>query len=88
MGYDSSKLVLHGQAIAGTKQFVYTDTGGETTGTYQGVGYFANAKANGAAVGDFVKIVDQGNNETYDGIFITVQDTGATTGTVKITDTD
>lgn len=88
MGYDSTKLVLHGQAIAGTKQFLYTDTGGEAVSVYQGVGYFANAKAAGADTGDFIKVVDQANNETYDGIFITVQDTGATTGTVKITDTD
>jgi hypothetical protein len=88
MGYDSSKLTLYAQAIAGKKLFLYEDTGGESTGTYQGAGYFANAKAVGADTGDLVKIFDKANNETYDGVFITVQDTGATTGTVKITDTD
>jgi len=88
MGYDSSKLVLQSQSIAGIKQFVYTDTGGEAVGTYQAAGYFTNAKDVGADTGDIVKIVDTTNNETYDGVFITVQDTGNTQGTVKVTDTD
>lgn len=88
MGYDPSKLTLLSQSIAGKKQYVYDDTGGETTATYQGTGWFTDAKDRGADTGDLVKIYDKANAESYDGVFITVQDTGDTQGTVKITDTD
>jgi hypothetical protein len=88
MGYDAAKLLLLSQNIAGPKQWVYVDTGGETAAAYQAVGYFTDAKNRGVDTGDFIKIVAKGVNETYDGIFTTVQDTGATSGSVKVTDTD
>lgn len=87
MTYDPSKLVLQSQSIAGIKRYVYTDTGGETGATFQGAGWFTDAKNKGADTGDLITIYDKTNGQVYDGYFSTVQDTGATQGTVTF-DTD
>lgn len=85
MGYDAGKLTLARQSIAGVREFSYTDTGGETAGTYQGAGYFANAKKVGAKVGDSIVIHNtSATPEVWRGVFTVVQDTGATSGTVRL----
>ena len=84
MGYDNSKLTLRGQAIAGPKAWVYDDTGGEAVSVYEGAGYFANAKKYGVSVGDCIEINNRASNIVYRGRFTTVQDTGATSGTVTL----
>lgn len=84
MGYDSSRLNNVGQAIAGPPQWQYLDTGGESASTYQGAGYFTDAKNRGVDTGDPIIIIDLANKETWQGRFITVQDTGATQGTVRL----
>lgn len=84
MSYDSNRLSCVVQAIAGPKQFVYKDTGGESIATFEGAGWFANAKDAGADTGDLITIVDVANGAQYKGRFSTVQDTGATQGTVTL----
>ncbi len=83
MGYDAGKLDLCGQAIAGPKSWVYEDTGGEAVSAYQASGYFANAKVRGCVAGDPIKVVDRSADVVWTGYFTEVQDTGATTGTVR-----
>jgi hypothetical protein len=84
MGYDNGKLYLVQQAIAGPKQWLYHDTGGESVVTYEGAGYFANAKDMGVDTGDYIHIRDDANDYVYSGRFTTVQDTGDTQGTVTL----
>ena len=84
MGYDAGKLELITQAIAGRKTWQYEDTGGEAITVYQGAGYFTDAKQRGVDTGDPIQIIDAANKITWRGHFITVQDTGATTGTVRL----
>jgi hypothetical protein len=83
MGYDAAKLTLLGQAIAGRKCWIYEDTGGEAVSAYQANGYFTDAKQRGVDTGDPITVIDVANSETWQGRFITLQDTGATTGTVR-----
>lgn len=83
MGYDSSRLSLIAQGIAGPQMWLYRDTGGESVGTYQGAGYFSDAKDRGVDTGDPVMVLDDANSIVWRGHFITVQDTGATQGTVR-----
>ena len=87
MGYDTSKLNLTSQPIAGPKTWDYEDTGGESAATYVGSGWFTDAKDKGADTGDYIVVRDRANNQIYHGYFSTVQDTGATQGTVTF-DTD
>jgi hypothetical protein len=84
MGYDPSKLTLTGQAIAGPKCWNYYDTGGESVVTYEGAGYFTDAKQRGVDTGDEIKVWNKASNIVYSGRFTAVQDTGATTGTVTL----
>jgi hypothetical protein len=84
MGYDNGKLTLVQQSIAGRKEWLYEDTGGEAITVYQGAGYFADAKKYGVDTGDPITIVDAANKITWRGHFITLQDTGATQGTVRL----
>lgn len=83
MGYDAGKLSLISQGLVSARGWQYVDTGGEAVGAYQAVGYFANANDVGAVPGDPIQVVDQGNDITWRGHFITVQDTGDTQGTVR-----
>lgn len=83
MGYDRSRLTAISQGIAGPTQWVYLDTGGETVGTYQAAGYFADAKKYGVDTGDSIVVIDTTNKETWQGRFIAVQDTGDSQGTVR-----
>ena len=83
MGYDPGRLSAVSQGLVSQNQWQYVDTGGESVGTYQAVGYFTNAGDVGAKVGDPVRVVDQTNAVGWDGTFITVQDTGDTQGTVR-----
>jgi hypothetical protein len=84
MGYDASRLSLRSQAIAGPKEWTYYDTGGETAAVYEGVGYFTDAKQRGVDTGDLIQVYNNASNIVYRGRFTTVQDTGATTGTVNL----
>lgn len=83
MGYDPGKLSLSGQGLVSAREWTYVDTGGEAVGAYQAVGYFANAKKVGVKVGDPITVVDSFTPTTWNGYFITVQDTGNTSGTVR-----
>lgn len=83
MGYDSSRLSLMGQGLVSARQWQYVDTGGESVGTYQAVGYITNAGDYGAVAGDPITVIDQTNDVVWRGHFITVQDTGATQGTIR-----
>lgn len=84
MGYDASKLTLCGQAMAGPKKWDYYDTGGESVATYEGAGYFTDAKNRGVDTGDRIEIYDNSAKKVYSGRFTGVQDTGATSGTVTL----
>lgn len=84
MGYDAGKLTMVRQAIAGPKHWVYYDTGGENVATYEGAGYFTDAKSRGVDTGDTIEIWNKSTNARYNGRFTTLQDTGATTGTVTL----
>lgn len=84
MGYDRAKLSKISQGLVSVTQWQYVDTGGEAVGTYQGAGYFADAKKYGVDTGDPITIVDLGNNVTWRGNFIAVQDTGDSQGTVRL----
>ena len=84
MAYDAGKLELNVQTIAGTKSWLYEDTGGEAITVYQGAGYFADAKDRGVDTGDPITIVNRSAKITWRGQFITVQDTGETQGTVRL----
>lgn len=87
MTYDSFRFNLNAQGIKGSRQWEYTDTGGETGAVFQGAGWFADAKDKGVDTGDRVVVHDTTNNQVYHGTFTTVQDTGATQGTATF-DTD
>lgn len=84
MGYDTDKLSMCGQAIAGPRAWVYEDTGGEAITVYQGAGYFTNAHTLGAKAGDRIDIVDRASDVSYTGYFSAIQDTGTTHGTVRL----
>lgn len=84
MGYDAGKLTLCGQAMAGPKKWVYHDTGGEAVSVYEGAGYFTDAKNRGVDTGDAIEVWNGASNIVYHGRFTTVQDTGATSGTVTL----
>jgi hypothetical protein len=84
MGYDNKKLHLCGQPMAGPKKWVYYDTGGEAVSVYEGAGYFADAKQYGVDTGDYIEVWNKASNIIYKGRFTTLQDTGATTGTVTL----
>jgi hypothetical protein len=83
MGYDPGRLSLVSQGLVSARQFQYIDTGGESVGAYQAVGYFTNATDYGAVPGDPIRVVDQTNDVVWSGYFITAQDTGDTQGTVR-----
>lgn len=84
MAYDSGKLSLVRQAIVGPKEWAYDDTGGEAAATYNGAGYFTNAKTLGVSVGDELKVYNRATDVVYRGSFTAVQDTGGTTGTAQL----
>lgn len=84
MAYDAGKLSLASQNIAGPKQWVYDDSGGESLATYAGSGWFTDAGSKGADVDDPITLIDRTNHITYRGRFSAVQDTGATQGTVVL----
>ena len=84
MTYDSKKLTLLSQAVAGFKEWVYYDTGGESVATYTGSGWFADAKDHGVDTGDSIDLIDATNGIRYQGRFSVVQDTGETQGTVAL----
>lgn len=84
MGYDAGRLSLRSQAIAGPKEWVYFDSGGETAATYEGTGYFTDAKDRGVDTGDLIQVYNKASNIVYRGRFTVVQDTGETQGTVNL----
>ena len=84
MGYDAGGLSLVNQAIAGRRSWAWNDTGGENVATYEGSGFFTDAKKLGVNAGDPVEIVNRATNAVYHGRFTAVQDTGGTTGTVTL----
>jgi hypothetical protein len=79
MTYKSEKLNLMAQSIAGTRQWSYNDTG-YVLAPAADVGYFADAKAKGVKVGDIIHASNTVSADRF--VFLTVQDTGATSGSV------
>lgn len=79
MTYKTAKLNLQSQSIAGVREWTYQDTG-YTLAAASADGYFTDAKAKGMKVGD---IVHASNSTTADRfVVLTVQDTGASSGSV------
>jgi hypothetical protein len=84
--YNKNRLSLVSQAIAGPKGWVYTDTGA-IADIVEVAGFFANAKDMGMDTGDFVEIrANDGflTKVVRGAAMLTVQDTGATQGTVGL----
>ena len=79
MTYKTSKFNLVGQAIAGRREWFYSDTG-STVANAVGAGFFADAGDKGAKTDDRLTFVDETTNITVTGL-LTVTDTGATQGT-------
>jgi hypothetical protein len=79
MTYKTDKLNLVSQPIAGPRQWVYNDTG-YVLAPAAGVGYFADAKAKGVEVGDIIHCSNTTSADRF--VFLEVQDTGATSGSV------
>lgn len=84
MGYDAGRLSNIGQGLVSANRWQYVDTGGEAVGAYQAVGYFTDAGDRGVEVGDPITVVDSATPTAWNGYFITVQDTGATQGTIRL----
>lgn len=84
MSYDTSRFSLLSQPIAGPKEWVYRDTGGENGSTFAGAGWFTDAKKHGVDTGDRIVIYDDNASKIYQGRFTTVQDTGNTQGTATL----
>ena len=88
MTYDAIRFSLESQPPgAGPKKWVYLDSGGETVATYEGSGWFTDAKSKGVTVGDRIEIINRATPTAaiiYSGKFTSVQDTGATQGTVTL----
>lgn len=78
--YNTAKLNLCGQPVAGRKKWQYEDTGPVADAIV--AGFVTDAKDKGAAVGDFVEYTDTSRNIVYGLHFSEVQDTGGTTGTL------
>jgi hypothetical protein len=81
MTYKSEKLNLQSQSIAGTRQWSYSDTG-YVLAPAAGVGYFADAKAKGVKIGDVIHCSSSATGQADRFVFLEVQDTGATSGSV------
>ena len=79
MAYKTAKLNLVGQAVAGRREWLYSDTG-STVANAVGAGFFADAKDKGVKTDDRLTVIDELTNITVTGL-MAVQDTGATTGT-------
>jgi hypothetical protein len=79
MTYKSDKLNLQSQSIAGVRHWSYTDTGYLLT-TTSVAGYFTDAKAKGVEVGDIIHCSNTTSADRF--VFLEVQDTGATSGSV------
>lgn len=84
MGYDAGKLLLRDQPMAGPKSWIYDDSGGEAVATYEGSGFFTDAKDLGVDTGDELTIVNRSSSTVYHGRFTTVQDTGDSQGTATL----
>jgi hypothetical protein len=83
MAYDSKNLDLVAQGIAQRQEWRYLDTGGETAAGYMAAGFFTDVKDKGVDTGDVCVIYNKAGGKVYTGYFVTVQDTGATSGTWK-----
>lgn len=81
MTYQPQKLILVSQGISRSRSWVYEDTGSGIA-TILGAGFFTDAGYKGAKVGDTIEVRDLTTAITQRGRFTTVQDTGATQGTV------
>lgn len=84
--YSKDRLVLIAQGIAGNQKiWFYNDTGGIGTVDENAVGFITNADDMGVDTGDlvFIKATNGvGNKAVHAAAFLTVQDTGATQGTI------
>lgn len=78
--YDTSKLNLRSQSIAGRQTWLYEDTGPVTDVVASG--FVTDAKQKGMKVNDAVEYIDTSRNIRYGMRVSQVQDTGATTGTL------
>lgn len=78
--YDSAKLNLRSQSVAGRKTWLYEDTG--PVADVIASGFVTDAKQKGMSVNDAVEYIDTSRGIRYGLKVSAVQDTGATTGTL------
>lgn len=78
--YQSANFNLLSQSIAGRQTWLYEDTGPVTDVVASG--FVTDAKDKGADTGDIVHYYDSSRGIWYGLHFTTVQDTGATQGTL------
>lgn len=78
--YQSSKMNLRTQSIAGRKTWMYEDTGPLSDAVASG--FVADAKDKGMAVNDAVEYIDTSRGIRYGLRVSVVQDTGVTQGTL------
>jgi hypothetical protein len=87
--YDTTKFNLVQQAIAGRREWVYTDTGPVTD--VIAAGFVTDGAAKGAKVDDYIRYLDSSRHITYGLHVASVTDTGATQvtfdGQVIVSDT-
>ena len=79
MTYKTEKLNLMAQPIAGPRLWSYNDTGYVLTAASV-AGYFSDAKAKGVEVGDVIHASNTTSADRF--VFLEVQDTGATSGSI------
>lgn len=77
--YDTSKLNMKPQSMAGRKTWLYEDTG--PVADVVASGFFTDAKGKGVDTGDRLEYFDTSRGIWYGLRFSEVQDSGATTGT-------
>ena len=80
MTYKTAKLNLNGQAIVGSADWVYSDTG-MTVANAVAAGAFTDAGDKGMKVGDRLDFRDNNTGIRVTGRMTVVQSTGATQGT-------
>lgn len=78
--YNSGKLNMVTQGVSGRREWQYEDTGPVTDVVADG--FVTNAKQKGLVVGDYVRYYDSSRTIWYGLRAKTVQDTGATQGTL------
>jgi hypothetical protein len=86
MAYKTAKLNLTSQGIAGSRHWIYSDTG-DSPATIVASGFFTDAYDKGVRAGDTLTWQELTTPDAYQAHFSAVSDTGVTQGTIVL-DTD